>query len=99
MDFRWEKVINFGSLRELDRFRGWMQDQIAGGQAKEIAPPGNHESGVGDRWFEHIPSGEIWRLVSAEDPLGPGFWPLSNRGDDPIDNPSRLSRDPAHNRR
>ena len=30
---------------------------------------------AGDRWFRHIPTGSLWRLVSDENPYGPGFWP------------------------
>ena len=73
MDFQWELIGNFGSLCERDRFVAWMREQIKDGMAEEIeAPPGFD---AGDRWFRHISTGSLWRLVSDENPYGPGFWP------------------------
>ena len=72
MDFRWELIGNFGSLGERDRFVAWMRKQIKDGMAEEIDSPAGFDAG--DRWFRHIPTGSLWRLVSDENPYGPGFW-------------------------
>jgi adenylate cyclase len=74
MDFQWEweKIDTFGSLRERDCFVAWMRGQIAERLADEIEAPSD---APGERWFRHIPTGSVWRLVSDENPLGPGFWP------------------------
>ena len=73
MDWEWERIGNFGSLYERDRFVAWMRKQIKDGLAEEIDSPAGFDAG--DRWFRHIPTGSLWRLVSDENPYGPGFWP------------------------
>jgi hypothetical protein len=35
MDWEWERVGTFGSLRERDRFVAWMRGQIANGVSEE----------------------------------------------------------------
>jgi hypothetical protein len=76
----WEKIGNFGSLREQDCFLAWMRDQIASGISEEINPSADQPLEPGDRWFRHVPSGAVWRLVSIENPYGPGFWPAGDDG-------------------
>jgi hypothetical protein len=71
MDFPWERIDNFGSLRERDCFVTWLRKQIAAGTAEEIEAPAD----AGERWFRHIPTGSLWRLIPADNPYGPGFWP------------------------
>jgi hypothetical protein len=75
MDFQWEWIVSFGSLCERDRFVAWMRKQIEDGVAEEMNAPAGELFDVGDRWFRHIPTGSLWRLVSDENPYGPGFWP------------------------
>jgi hypothetical protein len=77
--FSWEEISSFGSLRERDRFLTWMRDQIAGGLAEEVHAPAAGPFGTADRWFRHIPTGTLWRLVPAENPHGPGFWAVRNQ--------------------
>jgi hypothetical protein len=76
----WEKIGNFGSLRERDCFLAWMLDQIASGISEEINPPADQPIEPGDRWFRHVPTGAVWRLVPIENPYGPGFWPADDDG-------------------
>ena len=71
--WEWKRIGNFGSLRERDRFVAWMQGQITDGIAEEIDAPAD----AGERWFRHTPTGSLWRLVSDENPYGPGFWPAN----------------------
>jgi hypothetical protein len=73
MNFGWEEISNFGSLRERDCFLVWIQSQIASGVAEEVDVPTSIEAG--ERWFLHIPTQSVWRLISDENPYGPGFWP------------------------
>jgi hypothetical protein len=75
MNFRWEEIGTFGSLRERDRFLAWMEAQIADAVAVEIKAPAGESLEADERWFRHIPSGSLWRLVSDENLHGPGFWP------------------------
>jgi hypothetical protein len=78
MDFAWENICTFGSLRERDRFLAWMRDQIAIGVAEEIETPCGFDAS--ERWFRHIPTGSLWLLVPEEHPDGPGFWPSTASG-------------------
>jgi hypothetical protein len=71
----WEKIGRFTSSGELNRFLKWMGEQIAAGVAEEIDAPTNEQI-LGERWFRHIPSDARWRLVPADGPLAPGFWPI-----------------------
>ena len=77
----WERntIGNFGSLRERDCFVAWMRSQIASGLSEEVNPPPGESSGAGDRWFRHVPTGRLWRLVPDENPYGPGFWPAHDK--------------------
>jgi hypothetical protein len=71
--FVWEKINSFGSLRERDRFVVWMQGEVARGVAEAIETPSSFDAA--ERWFRHIATGSLWRLISDENPHGPGFWP------------------------
>ena len=77
MDFVWERIGNFGSLRERDCFVAWMRGQIARGLAEEIGAP----TDAGDQWFRHVPTGSLWRLIPDDNPNGPGFWPAHDDGE------------------
>jgi hypothetical protein len=77
LQWEWEKIGSFGSLRERDCFVAWMQDQIASGVAEVVEAPAEKAVYEGERWFRHIPTGSLWRLVSDGNPFGPGFWPAS----------------------
>jgi hypothetical protein len=67
LQWEWERIGNFGSLRERDCFVAWMRGQIANGMAEEIESPADEP---GEQWFRHIPTGSLWRLVSDENPYG-----------------------------
>jgi hypothetical protein len=80
LPWTWEKIGNFGSLRERDCFVAWMRCQIASGISEEINPPADQRFEPGNRWFRHVPTGAVWRLVPIENPYGPGFWPADDDG-------------------
>jgi adenylate cyclase len=73
--WEWKKISNFGSLRERDCFLSWMLGQIASGISEEIGPPPDQPHEPGDRWFRHIPTGSLWRVLPIDSSSGPGFWP------------------------
>jgi len=79
LPWAWEKIGNFGSLRERTCFLAWMRDQIASGISEEIDTPADQSLEPGDRWFRHVPTGAVWRLVPIENPYGPGFWPALHK--------------------
>jgi hypothetical protein len=73
--WRWEKIDSFGSLRERDCFLVWLESQVACGISEEVDSPPARSHEPGDRWFRHLPTGALWRLVPDGNPYGPGFWP------------------------
>src|SRR5262252_10824008 len=77
--WEWKKIGMFGSLRERDCFLSWMRGQIASGISEEIEPPPDQPREPGDRWFRHIPTGSLWRVLAIENPYGPGFWPAPDK--------------------
>ncbi|WP_024519843.1 adenylate/guanylate cyclase domain-containing protein [Bradyrhizobium sp. Tv2a-2] len=77
--WEWKKIGNFGSLRERDCFVSWMGGQIESGISEEIEPPPDQPREPGDRWFRHIPTGSLWRLVPIDNSYGPGFWPAQDK--------------------
>jgi adenylate cyclase len=79
VSWEWKKILLFGSLRERDCFLSWMRGQIASGISEEIEPPPDQPREPGDRWFRHIPTGSLWRLVPINDTYGPGFWPAPDK--------------------
>jgi len=67
----WEEISNFRSLIEFRRFVTWMEQQITAGLATEV-PVGNPYSGAAsltEKWFRHIESGQIWRLIWPDGPF------------------------------
>jgi hypothetical protein len=62
-----------------------MRRQLADAVAEEIEPPTEVESG--ERWFRHIPTGTLWRLVPVESPYGPAFWAAYDETDKPSPSP------------
>jgi hypothetical protein len=79
MNWEWDRIDNFGSLRERDCFVAWMRRQIASGLSEEVKPPAGQSSRSSERWFRHVPTGSLWRLVPDENPYGPGFWPAHDK--------------------
>jgi hypothetical protein len=79
MNWEWNEICNFGSLRERDCFVAWMRIQIASGLSEEVNPPTGQSSWSGERWFRHVPTGSLWRLVPDDNPYGPGFWPAQDK--------------------
>jgi len=77
--WEWKKIGNFGSLRERDSFLSWMRGQIAIGISEEIEAPPAQPREPDDRWFRHIPTGSLWRLLPIDSSHGPGFWPAPDK--------------------
>src|SRR5215468_1740794 len=77
--WEWKKIGHFGSLRERDSFLSWMRGQIAIGISEEIEPPADQPREPDDRWFRHIPTGSLWRLLPIDSSHGPGFWPALDK--------------------
>ena len=71
MNSSWEKIDDFQSLGECDRFVAWMQRQVETGVAEEVAvaSPYLGATTFTEEWFRHLSSGEVWRLVWPDAPF------------------------------
>jgi hypothetical protein len=70
-----EQIPGFASLREYQRFVVSIEEHIKAGSIQEIAAEKDYHRGeiYGGRWFEHLRSGEVWRLVEPDFPFK-GLW-------------------------
>jgi hypothetical protein len=61
----WERISAFRSLNEFDRFVEWMAVQTTCGTAEEVPVEKTYLGGntFREKWFRHIASGHVWRLV------------------------------------
>lgn len=73
-DFR-QEIRGFVSPGEFERFKRYLERQVAAGAALEVDcdPAYGHGEIYGGRWFRDLESGEVWRLV-APDPPFTGVW-------------------------
>ena len=71
----WEEIHGFASPSEYGRFLKYLEGQVTGGFAEEIAVEPNYGRGeiYGGRWFRHIETGEVWRLIAPDFPFR-GLW-------------------------
>jgi hypothetical protein len=67
----WEAIEDFRSLGEFERFEAWMLNQVAQDQAAElpVTHPYLDAPSFAEKWFEHLGSGEVWRLVWPDGPF------------------------------
>ncbi|WP_338720297.1 hypothetical protein [Devosia sp. XK-2] len=66
----WEKIDGFRSPGEVLRFEAWIMEQIAGGTAIKVPVSAPYSvGGFDEEWFQHLDSGEIWRLVKPDFPF------------------------------
>jgi hypothetical protein len=70
-DCTWEKIDDFQALSEFDRFAFWINEQVANGQAVEVAvtAPYLDATSFEEKWFSHKGSGQVWRLVWPDFPF------------------------------
>ena len=61
----WEAIYDFHSREEFDRFEVWLKKQIASGEALEVTvtTPYIDAPSFTEKWFKHLCSGAVWRLV------------------------------------
>jgi hypothetical protein len=67
----WDEIHGFKMLSEFERFVEWIDDRQKCGIVVEI-PARDYYSGVStfkQKWFRHVESGEVWRLVWPDDPF------------------------------
>ena len=67
----WKLIDDFEGWVNFNRFLTWIEHEVQLGHAKEL-PVRNTYLGftlLDEKWFQHIPSGEIWRLVWPDPPF------------------------------
>jgi len=74
----WDPIDDFRTLDEFERFLAWMQTQVASSVAKEV--PVKHPyvgaSSFTEKWFMHMATGWIWRVVWPDGPFTGVFEPV-----------------------
>jgi hypothetical protein len=67
----WEKIDDFQSYSEFDGLVEWINNQVISGLAEEFFVEKPYSGSVlfEEKWFRHISSNEIWRLVWPDAPF------------------------------
>jgi len=71
----WEPIYGFTTPGEFARFDQWIADRISDGQAEAVEVEA-HLRGVtsqAERWYRHVDTLEIWRLVEPDPPSRGAF--------------------------
>ena len=67
----WEKISDFRSYSEFERFVEWMDEQVRSAVAVEVPVerPYIGATTFREKWFRHIATGSTWRLVWPDAPF------------------------------
>jgi hypothetical protein len=67
----WEAITDYRSAIEFDQFVQWMDEQLRVGVAEEVSvqKPYIGATTFREKWFRHIESGQLWRLVWPDGPF------------------------------
>jgi hypothetical protein len=67
----WDEIEDFQTRGEFDRFVAWLGDQVSDGKTIEVpvAAPYLGATSFTEKWFEHLGSGMVWRLVWPDGPF------------------------------
>ncbi len=74
----WERIDDFASRAEFDRFVAWMSAQVDAGSATEVPVTMRYleSTTLIERWYRHSESGQTWRVVWPDPPFRGLFSPL-----------------------
>jgi len=74
----WEKISDFRSYSEFERFVEWMDEQVESAVAVElpVERPYIGATTFREKWFRHTATGMTWRLVSPDPPFTGVFEPV-----------------------
>ncbi len=66
----WERIDGFRSPGEVLRFQSWIAAQVVSGMAIKVPVSAPYiGGGFDEEWYQHLDSGEIWRLVKPDFPF------------------------------
>jgi len=74
----WEKINEFQSYSEFERFVSWIDEQVKSGVAEEllVRKPYIGATTFREKWYRHVVSGKTWRLVWPDGPFTGIFEPV-----------------------
>lgn len=74
----WEKIDDFQISSEFDRYHEWISEQVKLGRAEElpVQKPYSGSTAWQEKWFRHVASGQVWRLVWPDGPFTGTFEPV-----------------------
>jgi hypothetical protein len=74
----WEKINEFQSYSEFERFVSWIDEQVKSGVAEEllVRKPYIGATTFREKWYRHVASGKTWRLVWPDGPFTGIFEPV-----------------------
>ena len=74
----WKTIGDFRSYSAFERFVAWVNDQVKLGTAEElpVRKPYIGATTFREKWYCHIASGKIWRLVWPDAPFTGIFEPV-----------------------
>ena len=66
-----EKIADFRSPGEFQRFTDFLDGGVKSGLLEEIPPDPNYHAGeiYGGRWFRRKDDGSVWRLIPPDPPF------------------------------
>lgn len=67
----WESIDDFASLNEFNRLATWITNQVKDGlaEATSVTSPYMDATTFEEKWFKHVETGQIWRLVWPDGPF------------------------------
>jgi hypothetical protein len=77
-DCPWERINEFDSLGEFNGFVDWIAEQTKSAAAEEVPVVKPYLGGntFREKWFRHVRSESVWRLVWPDGPFHGVFEPV-----------------------
>lgn len=73
----WEKINDFQSYSEFERFVAWIEEQVSEAIADELPVRKPYIGATSrEKWYRHGASQMIWRLVWPDEPFKGVFEPV-----------------------
>lgn len=83
----WEPILGFQGWSEYSRFRTWIDEQLRTDIARELVVESFYGGAFSvERWFLHVASEEVWRLVAPDAPFRGVFLRVSDEERVPMRN-------------
>lgn len=79
-DCEWDEIQGFTGWFEFEKFTAWMDEKVKSGVAVEVEVKNRYSGSFmrDEKWFRHVRSGQVWRLVWPDPPAAGVFEPVEN---------------------